>query len=111
MTDPVDQETFKAAVIAYLNFSEENKDLAEEIAGEALAWSDSMASERLSFEQQVAFASRACIRHTYTAYDDVLIENTLEQSDITMGKSYEESYEETDVDAVTEFIQRHRKGR
>jgi hypothetical protein len=62
-------------VAAYLNFSAQHHELAGRIADEAVARLEEnlMAGpDRLSFQQKVALAANACIRHRFTAYDDLL---------------------------------------
>ena len=96
-------------VIRFLDFSSQYIDIAEEIARQVSETGlAAQRSPRLSARQQLSLAVRACIRHTYTAYDDVLIENSIEQTDLGMGGEYGAQHDNT-VDAVTDFIQRHRR--
>jgi hypothetical protein len=107
------REAFQAEVIKYLNFDDRHKELAEEIAAEAAdsSWASEKEglarSGRLSLAQKAVLAANTCIRHNYTAYDDILIENTLEQS-FSFKPEPDTDLRENVTDAVREFIQTHR---
>ncbi len=107
-------DTLKKAVLDYLDFAAEHKELAETIANETARTVLEDLKEarrresRLTIEQRIALAARAHIRHAYTAYDDVLIENTIEQAQLTMNAVFEETGGESDDD-VARFIEQHRK--
>ena len=104
-----DRDDLYQEVIRFLDFSPQHIDIAREIAKQVSE--SGLAAEqspRLSARQQLSLAVRAWIRHTYTAYDDVLIENSIEQTDLGMGGEYGAPHDTT-VDAVTEFIERHRR--
>ena len=104
-----DRDDVYQSVIRFLDFSPQNIDIAREIARNVSeSGLSAQRSPRLSARQQLSLAVRACIRHTYTAYDDVLIENSIEQADLGMGGEYGAQHDDT-VDAVTEFIERHRR--
>jgi hypothetical protein len=69
---------FRAAVIAYLDFTHEHAALAEQIADDATARAAVVGSGRVGrtrtipLEERAALAARACIRHQHTTYEDVL---------------------------------------
>ena len=107
-----DRDAIMRAVLDYLHFSDENRQVAEEIAAETahlLTTEPEADTGRLSFKQKIALAARATIRHAYTAYDDVLIENTLEQADLNMGRKTADDDDGPVADEVTEFIKQHRR--
>ena len=108
------KEEFREEVKRYLNFSEKYKELEEEIATETADMAYEAQSGRvdrtskLTFEQKVKMATNACIRHSYTGYDDILIEKTIEQSYPFIDDTYREIKEET-LNEVSEFIRKHRE--
>ena len=100
------------AVSEYLAFSDENKELETEIAGETAEKmletenSHTETINNLTFKQKVMLAANACIRHNYTSYDDRFIEQTIEQS-YPDDHEIETGIEETDE--VAEFIRLRRR--
>jgi hypothetical protein len=100
------------AVSEYLAFSDENKELeaeiAEETAEEMLETekSNSKTINNLTFKQKVLLAANACIRHSYTSYDDRFIEQTIEQS-YPDDHEIETGIEETNE--VSEFLRLRRR--
>lgn len=111
------KEKFIKEIKKYLNFSNKYKKLAEEIAAETAETAEMVyeaPSERvnriskLSFEQKVKMATNACIRHSYTDYDDILIEKTIEQSCSFIDDTYKEIKGEA-MNEVSEFIRKHRE--
>jgi hypothetical protein len=117
MSETSDQkykEKFRKEIKKYLNFSNKYKKLAEEIAAETAEMVYEAPSERvnrtskLSFEQKVKMAANACIRHSYTDYDDILIEKTIEQSCSFIDDTYKEIKGEA-MNEVSEFIRKHRE--
>ena len=105
---------FKNKIKKYLNFSDKFKKLSEEIADEAAERlfeaevDESARTRKLTLEQRVKIAANACIRHSYTGYDDILIEKTIEQSYPILDDTMIE-IKETDMDVVNEFIRKHRE--
>ena len=63
---------------------------------------------RLTFKQKVVLATNACIRHSYTDYDDILIEKTIEQTDPFSDDALTGTVEDM-TDYVSEFIRLHRE--
>jgi hypothetical protein len=100
------------AVSEYLAFSDENKELEAEIAEETAEKmlktekSNSKTINNLTFKQKVLLAANACIRHSYTSYDDRFIEQTIEQS-YPDDHEIETSIEETNE--VSEFLRLRRR--
>ena len=100
------------AVSEYLAFSDENKELETEIAEETAEKmletekSNSKTINNLTFKQKVLLAANACIRHSYTSYDDRFIEQTIEQS-YPDDHEIETGIEETDE--VAEFLRLRRR--
>jgi len=106
------KEDFVLAVKKYLVFSDENRDVEAEIAEETAETmfktenSEPGVINNLTFEQKVLLAANACIRHSYTSYDDRFIEQTIEQSypdDLEIEAGVEET------DEVAEFIRLRRR--
>jgi hypothetical protein len=101
-------------VLAYLRFADEHAALATAIAEHAAAQIMREERERggriarLSPERLIELQVRACIRHTHTGYDDILVETTLEQADILRGAT-EAAGPQQEVDDVTAFIEQHRR--
>ena len=100
------------AVSEYLAFSDENKELEAEIAEETAEKmletekSNSKTINNLTFKQKVLLAANACIRHSYTSYDDRFIEQTIEQS-YPDDHEIETGIEETNE--VSEFLRLRRR--
>ena len=100
------------AVSEYLAFSDENKELETEIAEETAEKmletekSNSKTINNLTFKQKVLLAANACIRHSYTSYDDRFIEQTIEQS-YPDDHEIETGIEETNE--VSEFLRLRRR--
>ena len=108
-----DREKLRENVIKFLSFSSQYTDIASEIANFIVDTAGLQRvvperARRLDAHQRMVMAVRTYIRHTYTAYDDVLIENSIEQTDLSMGDDYGVQHDDA-VDAVTEFIERHRR--
>lgn len=105
------KERFRDGVIAYLNFSAKHHELAGKIADEAVARLEETlldGSGRLSFQQKVALAANASIRHRYTAYDDLFIEKSLEQVLHPQDKG-PPAHIDPGPNEVVEFIRSHRE--
>ena len=109
------RKNFRKAVLNYLNFSSEHKKLAEEIAVETSdraceTYEESGAGTvRLTFDQQVALTARICIRHNYTAYDDMFIEKNLEQTEPFMDDPETDACTgDAPINEVSEFLKKHR---
>jgi hypothetical protein len=100
------------AVSEDLAFSDENKELEAEIAEETAEKmletekSNSKTINNLTFKQKVLLAANACIRHSYTSYDDRFIEQTIEQS-YPDDHEIETGIEETNE--VSEFLRLRRR--
>ncbi len=109
-----EKEKVKKAVVKYLKFSAPNKELAQEIAAETAQEFESMfadGTDRLSFEQKVELATRSCIRHSYTAYDDLFIEKTIAEEDDPLMEDADLDTRAGEQDEVSEFIRLNRKKR
>ena len=110
MTDS--RQEIVLAVREYLAFSDENRDEESEIAEETAARmleaekNQSDTINNLTFKQKVILAANACIRHSYTSYDDRFIEQTIEQS-YPDDHEIETGIEETNE--VAEFIKVRRR--
>ncbi len=106
------KEELVAAVEKYLAFSDQNKDVAAEIAEETAETmlktekNEPGAINHLSFDKKVMFAANTCIRHNYTSYDDRFIEVTIEQS---YPEDLEIETEVEETDEVAEFIRLRRR--
>ena len=103
----------KKSILKYLAFSRQHQKLAEEIADDTIRHYADMLAEgprKLSREQQVALAVRACIRHNYTAYDDLFIEKTALQTD-PLTDTAEVDTRRGAEDQVSEFVRLHRRER
>ena len=111
------EKKFKDEVMRYLSFADRHKALAEKIASEAAERAVNLFGQstgRLTFEQQVKLATHSCIRHDYTDYDDILIEETVEYAASLFDKDspldgIEQGQQTEPVDKVIEFIEEHRR--
>ncbi|MCP4714165.1 MAG: DUF2293 domain-containing protein [Deltaproteobacteria bacterium] len=109
------QEAFVQEAMAYLDFSSSNRTLAEEIAADAFKRALKAETEQakrprqLLLKQKVILATRACIRHDYTAYDDILIENPNEQQVCPVINEQEGDAPNIHPNEVDDFIKRHRR--
>jgi len=110
------RKKFEDAVIRYLNFTDQHTALAEKIASEAAERAGRLFSRdtgRIPFDQQVRLATHSCIRHDYTDYDDILIEETIEYTASLFDKEspldgIDQDRQPEQVDKVAEFIGEHR---
>jgi len=105
------KERYREAVMAYLNFSATHQNLAGRIADEAVARIEGTSlagSARLTFEQKVALAAHACIRHRHTTYDDIFIEKNLEHI-VPPHEKMAPPHSDPGHNEVFEFIKKHRE--
>lgn len=80
-TEPAYRDELVAAIVTWLNFTDEHAQLADQIAQAAADHAAVVGSGRvgrtstLSLEEKAALAARAHIRHHHTDYEDQLIEH------------------------------------
>jgi hypothetical protein len=109
------REEFNDAVLRYLDFSDEYKDLAEEIAWGVSSWSCEKHSGRvgrtgaLTLEQKAELATRAHIRHAFTNYEGNLTAANFGEEILSMPEEIYHQVKSDAMDEVSEFIRKHRK--
>ena len=108
------REELAAAIEVWLDFTDEHRGLAQQIAGAAADHAAVVGSGRvgrtstLSLEEKAALAARAHIRHHYTDYEDQLFQA---ESDSGITDVDAETYRELRRrahDAVDRFLAEHR---
>lgn len=107
------KQTLKEAIVRYLNFAPEYKNLAEKIAAGASSTAAEKGSGRvgrtslLSLEKKAELAANAYIRHRHTTYEEQLVQQTDEEyfpmdNYLYLGIKASARLE------VEEFIEKHR---
>jgi hypothetical protein len=111
--ESVYREDLVAAVRAWLDFTEEFDELADEIArgaGERAAVVSSGRvgrTRKLPLEERAALAARAYIRHRFTNYEDELVE--LDPFETAIDEFEYRDVKRRAHDAVDEFLAAHRQ--